>query len=440
VGYRIKRRESPGETAVRIATEQTEAALSALAEPGRLGVEETIHDCRKRCRKLRGLLRLIPPDRARRARRLDRLYRDAARELAGYRDAHATLATFDRLLTGTIDAGSDRPAEAHLAAVRAELARRSGEANAAVADAAQPLERARELLAEAAVRIDGWTAADDWEAIGPGLDGTYRAGASALAELRRDPAATTSHELRKQAKYTWYHLRLLERSAPSVLVPLAGAFEAMVETLGDANDLAVLRDMVADDPEAFGGPAAAEVVERFLDRQHRQLRDAALSGAVRLYAERPRAFTRRMGAYWELWHTIGRELPVRPLPAAEAVPDLGSADGRPPVVDTEPGPDGAFAAERPSPELDDRTDQGDESESDPGHDRTDQGDESESDPGHDRTDQGDESEGEGDGLDDLTVAGLRALARAEGLAGLSRARRDRLLVELRDAGIVAPPD
>jgi hypothetical protein len=45
----------------RLAGRQLDRALATLAEPGDLGLEGTVHDVRKRCTKVRGLIRLVRP-------------------------------------------------------------------------------------------------------------------------------------------------------------------------------------------------------------------------------------------------------------------------------------------------------------------------------------------------------------------------------------------
>lgn len=364
MSYRIKRRETPSEAVARIASEETGAALADLADPNARGVAEAVHDCRKRCRKMRGLLRLAPPAKRKRTRQLDRTYRDAARALAGYRDAHATLATLDRLIAVSLDLPEG------LGPVRRELLMRSETASDAVERGAEPIERARDLLTGASALVDGWTAdGDGWRALGPGLGATYAAGVTALDDLIAAPGPGPGHELRKQAKYTWYHLRLVQRSAPSILVPLTTGFEDLVECLGDANDLAVLASLIDEEPEAFGETDGVDATRRFLDDHRGALLEAAIGRARRLYVEEPAAFVRRLGRYWKVWHRHGPERPVGPI-------------GR--------GPDGQDLA----PD---------------------------------------------DGLDELTVAQLRPLARELGLHQLSSRRRHELLADLRAHGIGDPP-
>jgi len=356
MSYRIKRSETPTEAVTRIAAEETGAALADLADPDSRGVVEAVHDCRKRCRKMRGLLRLAPPTRAKRYRRLDRSYRDAARALSGYRDAHATLATLDRLVAVTDDLPDG------LGPVRRELVRRADAASDAVDRGAESIGRAQELLNGAAALLDGWTIeGDGWRALGPGLQATYAQGLAALDELIADPSSARSHELRKRAKYTWYHLRLLQRSAPSILVSLSAGFEELVECLGDANDLAVLAELLEDEPEAFGEDEGRQATHDFLESHRGSMLEAALGRARRLYAEEPEAFARRLGRYWKVWHRHGAEAPVGPI-------------------------------------------------------------------GHESVDVA-------DGLDELTVAQLRPLARELGLANLSSRRRHELLADLRAHGV-----
>ena len=124
MGYRFERDETVGDAFRRIARAQSDKALdevgSAAANPAD---EDAIHDCRKRCKKLRGLIRLVRPalDQAT-YRAANEAFRDAARELSGLRDAQALLATFDSVVA----VPSEPPRLDGFESVRAELVRRAG--------------------------------------------------------------------------------------------------------------------------------------------------------------------------------------------------------------------------------------------------------------------------------------------------------------------------
>jgi CHAD domain-containing protein len=316
MSYAFTREEAPGDAVRRIAHEQVGGALHALANPDEVGLEEAVHDVRKRCKQLRGLIRLVRGDLGKEHGRANAAFRDAARELSVLRDAQALLGTFDEMVAA---ANAQLPDDEHLAAVRAGLAARAGDAAAAAADRSDPLGRAAELLAAGEARIDRWRIrSGGWEALGDGLQATYDRGRTALATARREPSAEAFHEWRKAAKHGWYHVRLLAPMAPSLLDPLAERFHDLSDALGDAHDLAVLTDQLGDDPEAFGGHEAVAATGEVVDHHRADLERRAVSLGSRLYAEPPKRYARRMGAYWDLWHDLGDELAAGEMAALHA--------------------------------------------------------------------------------------------------------------------------
>ncbi|HET9185606.1 MAG TPA: hypothetical protein VFN82_05630, partial [Solirubrobacterales bacterium] len=68
--------------------------------------------------------------------------------------------------------------------------------------------------------------------------------------------------------------------------------------LGDHHDLAVLR---ADLRRRNLGEAETAALEAAIDRRQEELASAALPLGRRLYAEPPKAFRRRLRAYWRAW-------------------------------------------------------------------------------------------------------------------------------------------
>ena len=300
MGYRFERDETVGDAFRRIARAQSDKALdevgSAAANPAD---EDAIHDCRKRCKKIRGLIRLVRPalDQAR-YRAANEAFRDAARELSSLRDAQALLATFDSVVA----VPTEPPRLDDFESVRAELVRRAGAEPDGDDAGASTFERAGDLLrAGHDLVVDADLHADGWGAVRGGLAQTYRRGRDALEVVYDDPTPDNFHELRKRAKYSWYHLRLLGPSAPSILDPLAKQFERLAEGLGDAHDLAVLRVQLDDDPDSFGGEATMHAALELLDQHREKLEHDGVSLAEQLYAEPPKPFARRLERYWDAW-------------------------------------------------------------------------------------------------------------------------------------------
>jgi CHAD domain-containing protein len=308
MGYAFDRNEKVPDAIRRVTDEQVEGAVSALERVQDHDLEATVHDCRKRAKKLRGLLRLVRPALRSAYGPTNELFRDAGRELSALRDAHATLATFDALVAASID----RLPDGGLGTVRVGLA--------ADADRAS---NARDRLVHVEVAADLFRAgrrhvgraeldAHGWAAVGPGLERTYRAGRRALAAFRLDRRsdATAMHEWRKRTKDAWYHVRLLSDAAPSILEPFEDRFHDLSDALGDAHDLVVICERLRGSPHRFGGQTPVRAACALAEERRGQLERRATRLGVRLYAEKPRAYNDRMGAYWRLWQDAGAEKPV----------------------------------------------------------------------------------------------------------------------------------
>ncbi len=316
MAYRIRSGETVQAALHRVVDEQSGKALRDLAGTRESGVEEAIHDARKRCKKMRGALRWIRPAIGDVYKPANRHFRDAARLLGPYRDAHAVLETFDLLCAAAPGRAADQQP---LKAVRDGLVADAETSSKAVRDAT-------EALAEAAHRIESgvanarraWIDGPAWSSIGPGVKKTYRRGRKALKHARKHREADDFHEWRKRCKYSWYHLRLLGSSAPWILGPLAGGFHALSSTLGDAHDLHVLAERLQADPDRYGTADAVEHVLPVANALRKRFEQRALRSGSILYAEPPDAFVERLGGYWRTWRRHG---PEPALPELEQLAD-----------------------------------------------------------------------------------------------------------------------
>ncbi|MGY6500055.1 MAG: CHAD domain-containing protein [Acidimicrobiales bacterium] len=305
MAYSITPTKSVEASVRHIARAQVRRALDDLASPGSSGPVEAVHACRKRCKKLRGLVRLVRPSLGNQYAEANEIFRDAARELGSIRDAQSLLGTFDDVMAASIGQLPD----GGVPAVRTGLRNRAMAATAEVADDDGAIARAQRLLEHGRDVIDDWSLDDDrWDAIGPGLAKTYTRGRKAVRHVADAPSAENFHEWRKRAKYTWYHVRLLERSAPSVLGPLGKRFHDLTDALGDAHDLAVLEAQLVADPDEFGGDEQLDAALTVLRGRRVELEEAARSLGARLYVEPPDAFEDRLRRYWGVWHSVGDEL------------------------------------------------------------------------------------------------------------------------------------
>ncbi|HSJ44006.1 MAG TPA: CHAD domain-containing protein [Euzebyales bacterium] len=325
MSYRLHRDESLPIGVRRIAHELVDECIVLLDDPGD-DVEEAVHEVRKFCKKLRGLLRLVRPSLGEAYRPANVTFRDAARQISSIRDAHALLETFDDLVAALHASGTDvrsiddRDIGGAFLEVRGGLAARASAASESVAEGDERIAAARELIVEGSDQIDAWPLSNDVEVLKGGLAKTYRRGRRRLRECLFHPTDERLHQWRKRAKYTWYHLRLLGDAAPSVLQPLIGRFHDLSDVLGDDHDLAVLVAVLRDQPDEFGGDEAVETTVPVVETVRKDLQQRALRLGPRLYAEQAGAFATRVVAYWSAWQEHGDEW------AAGEIADLAPAD------------------------------------------------------------------------------------------------------------------
>jgi CYTH domain-containing protein/CHAD domain-containing protein len=254
---------------------------------------ESIHGARKDLKKARAALRLVRAELGGKTfKRENRALRDAGRTLSASRDAEVKLATLDALAAGDGDvspAAALRWREALLAERERIVAGESGDVAAAVA-----------AIEAVAARAPEWQlGAGGWKLLAPGLDTAYREGREAFAALGHAPDFEAVHELRKRGKDLWYQLRLLGDAWRPVLEPTAEAVNDFTDLLGDHHDLAVLAVDLAGRAEV--DDADREALRGLIEERQASLLAEARSAGERIYAEKPKAFARRMRAYWHAW-------------------------------------------------------------------------------------------------------------------------------------------
>lgn len=285
MGFKFDPEKEGTEAGVRrIALEQVGAALAqakVLSDP-----EETIHSLRRRCKKLRGLLRLIKPNFKRFSDEND-ILRAAAAGLAGSRDAAVMIKTLGNLRKDD----ANLPVRAVIKALQSNKGAASPEGNAR--DLLREFSRQFEALQD---RIPGWKLRGrGFDSLADGLQQNYqrmRHGAS-MAQDSNDPVEF--HEWRKAAKYFWHHLSLLGTCAPAITSPYRSAAADLEALLGDHHDLTVLSDFL----EGLSDPSVPAIQITLRQKRDRLGRKAIVLGR-QLVAEKPGPMVDRFAQYWTL--------------------------------------------------------------------------------------------------------------------------------------------
>ncbi len=311
--YRLQNAETVRDGVRRVGREQLDAAITELTAGVSADPVKAVRGARKALKKERSLLRLgrggLSKDRRRREAGA---LRDVARRLGGIRDSDVMVQSLGDLadrFAGQV------PAET-FAAIRAHLVGQTGATrrppnSQRISDAVQELTSARRRSEDWRLRGSGWSV------VGDGLVLSYRRGRNAFEVARVLPTPENLHEWRKRAKDMWYHLRLLRPLSPRVLRGQAQDAHRLSDLLGDDHDLAVLRDVLHRiDGEI---PADVDPVIGLIEHRRDQLQSEAFFLGARLYAERPKAFRRRMHAYWKTWRAETKAVDSRrPAELAQA--------------------------------------------------------------------------------------------------------------------------
>jgi len=258
---------------------------------------EAIHGARKDLKKARAALRLIRDALGEKVfKRENQALRDAGRLLSASRDAEVKLATLDALAAG--------PGEAPPGATALWREALAGDRDRIVGGEADGIMDAVEAIDTVAYRAPRWKIrADGWKLLAPGLDTAYREGREAFEALGENPSFETVHELRKRGKDLWYQVRLLRDAWQPVMEASAEEIHEFTEQLGDHHDLAVLAEDL--DRRLQLGAAQRETLKVLIEARQESLLAEARAAGERIYAEKPKAFSRRLRAYWRAWRREG---------------------------------------------------------------------------------------------------------------------------------------
>jgi len=274
----------PRSAAVRGALcDEIAGALQALWEQRRLN-DDAMHQVRKDLKRARAALRLLREAVGEAAYAHENVeLRDAARPLAGVRDATVALEVLRELLET-----EKKPARrARLLEVRRRLHEERVQARRKL-QRGWKVARIERSLQDAGKRVEYWRVPlDDAQVLRAGFERVYRKGRKALRKARAEGSTESLHESRKQVKYLQQAAAIVANGASRRLKKLAKRAESVAERLGDDHDLALLQAKLAALPAQ--SKAESKLIARIETRRAR-LQRKALKQARRLYRKKPAAF------------------------------------------------------------------------------------------------------------------------------------------------------
>jgi len=296
MAYRLSIADDVPSSVRMCAREQLVGAIERL-ERAEEDPVKAVHEARKHVKKTRALLRLVRPALGRKVYGHENAtLRDAGLALSGARDADVVVQTVTKLAE---HAAGRLPADT-FDQLHDVLEREAATARGAADGSVPKLEDVIETLRAAALRAETWPLdGADWETAIAGVGRAYSRGCVAFAAARATPEPELSHAWRKRAKDLWYHQRLLAPTWPQLLGAQAEAAHTLTELLGDDHDLAVLATRLVDDTAPLPPVVDAErdTLLALIEHRSHELRTAATQLGHRIYAESPKAFSRRLTRY-----------------------------------------------------------------------------------------------------------------------------------------------
>lgn len=300
MAYRLSLEAPLAENITDILKGEIGRAISVLQTPGHFS--KSVHNARKSFKRARAALHLARPLMKPKVFKLyDRRIADAARGLSCARDAQVMLDAARSLEQAHRDTGN-AALFAHLTSwllARLEQTRDS-EGMIAVDATLTALENLRDDVAH--LPLGDAT----FDVLLHSARQTYAQGRAFMREALDSEDDERCHDWRKLVQRHWRHMTLFQEAWPAEAKARMGLARDLAEVLGEHHDLLVLRAAIFENAALF--PLRRDVKKLaalIKTRQGDLLAEAALLGE-RLFAEKPKAFFRRMGVYWDTAKLVRR--------------------------------------------------------------------------------------------------------------------------------------
>lgn len=250
-----------------------------------------IHNFRRAMKSWRAFLRLLEPLLGEEAARLRHEARDLARMLAGARDAQAAL---DALADLSGDYAPLSETSMNTVRERIEKLRASAEQKTLTPDARSEL---RATLARTIESVEQWPLAHaTFHDVAAGLTEGYRRARRAMPHDWSVATAEELHEFRARVVVHRYQMEVVDPLWPRLGKAWTSEAQRLRERLGKYQDLVVLTRLTSPkEPLARWRSRLLPAIEA---RQRDHI-DTAMRQSGRLFAEKPKAFQRRLEALWD---------------------------------------------------------------------------------------------------------------------------------------------
>jgi CHAD domain-containing protein len=300
VAYRLENNETLSFGLKRIVLELIDKSVFNLSK-GNGSFNEDIHDTRKNFKKIRTVLRLVRSNLGEEKFRLENsFYRDTSRTLSDLRDSTVLIQTFEKLLKNP----EIEMSNFDFSIFRNFLIEKHKTISAAKSKKSVVINSLSTDLILARSRVfDYPLSGDNFKIIRKNLQRIFEQGQLMMYAVLSEAVKEKVHEWRKRVKDLWYSMRILSNLWPEIMSPMVVLLGKLSDTLGDANDLFLLKERIISNESKFNDNQHTRELINFIDKRIIDLlRDARFVGR-KIYSENSKYFVGRMQNYFEIWRS-----------------------------------------------------------------------------------------------------------------------------------------
>lgn len=253
---------------------------------------EVIHELRKKCKRIRGLLRIVKYSIGKTYIKENRFYRNLARELSISRDNYAAIETIVKLsknLNFPLNHEATQETFDYFEK-RTDMIKNE-----------KLIEGFEIKISNSLERIDNWELkGDGFNAIKKGLKSTYQQGIKMMTTASLSSSPENFHEWRKHAKYLNYQFELITPIWRNIIESYINETERFSELLGYDHDLSLLNIKIN-----HANFNLDEVIKKQLlvsiQSEHIKNRKEIFILGKKIYHEKPECFIKRIESLWNIW-------------------------------------------------------------------------------------------------------------------------------------------
>jgi len=292
LNYSISYKLSVQDSIQKIANELIKESISECRSK-QLTNDDIIHSVRKKCKRIRGLLRIVRPNIGNLYRNENQFYRDLAHNLSDARDRRVIIETLEKL-------GSLTKNKSHFDMFQ-DIIQKKEESNR-LFNISKLVKEFELTIADSLKGIKNWQLEEKkFNSLKGGLGKTYRRGKNAMINTFQNPTTENYHEWRKRVKYHYFHLEFLIPVWENIISEHCNEVHRLSEMLGYDHDLCILKELINSDPKLIENSRARRIISDTIDVEQIDLRIKIKLLGKKVFAEKARQLLKRLEQYWDVW-------------------------------------------------------------------------------------------------------------------------------------------